>query len=79
MRISQQNHLEFLALAESDSVNGLNTALPSRMFPISTLTGAYPVVGLFGEKYVALSPTDASKLTKLVVDSKDKFTVTRRK
>ena len=57
-------------------VNGLKYSTTIKNVPYKyTNWGAYPVVGLFGEKYVALSPTDASKLTKLVVDSKDKFTV----
>ena len=71
---------------ESLSVSGINgRVIPENGLKYSTTIknvpykytnwGAYPVVGLFGEKYVALSPTDASKIAKLAVDSKDKFTV----
>ena len=57
-------------------VNGLKYSTTIKNVPYKyTNWGTYPVVGLFGEKYAALSPTDASKLAKLVVDSKDKFTV----
>jgi S-layer protein (TIGR01567 family) len=71
---------------ESLSVSGISgRVIPEKGLKYSTTIknvpykntnwGTYPVVGLFGEKYVALSPNDASKLAKLVVDSKDKFTV----
>ncbi len=35
----------------------------------------YPVLGFFAEKYVPLKSNDASKLAKLVLDSKDKYTL----
>jgi len=57
-------------------VNGLKYSTTIKNVPYKhTNWGAYPVVGLFGEKYAALSPNDAGKLAKLVADSNDKFTV----
>lgn len=35
----------------------------------------YPVIGLFGELYVPLKPTDASKLAKLILDSNENNTL----
>ncbi len=35
----------------------------------------YPVIYLFGEKYVPLKPTDASKLANLVLDSNETYTI----
>jgi S-layer protein (TIGR01567 family) len=37
--------------------------------------GTYPVIGFFAEQYVPLKSNDASKLAKLVIDSKDKYTL----
>ena len=37
--------------------------------------GTYPVIGFFGDKYIPLKLTDASKLVKLVLDSDDKYTI----
>ncbi|MDW7731846.1 MAG: S-layer protein domain-containing protein, partial [Methanolobus sp.] len=36
---------------------------------------SYPVLGLFAEKYVATSDTDAGDLVKLLLDSDDKYTL----
>jgi S-layer protein (TIGR01567 family) len=41
----------------------------------SWATQTYPVLGFFAEKYVPLKSNDASKLAKLVLDSKDKYTL----
>jgi S-layer protein (TIGR01567 family) len=42
----------------------------------SSPTGyTYPVLGLFGEKYVSLSDTDSGELVKLLVDSSDNHTL----
>ena len=57
-------------------VNGLKYSTTIKNIPYQyTNWGSYPVVGFFGEKYVALSPNDASKFSKLVMDSKDKVNV----
>ena len=46
------------------------------MFLISTRTGVHILLSAYlVNNYVGSSPTDASKLAKLAVDSKDKFTV----
>jgi hypothetical protein len=37
--------------------------------------GNYSVLGFFADKYVPLKSNDASKLAKLVLDSKDKYTL----
>ena len=37
--------------------------------------GTYPMLGFFGESYVSLKPTDASKLAKLIIDSDDMHTL----
>ena len=41
----------------------------------SWANATYPVLGFFAEKYVPLKPTQADKLAKLVIDSKDKYTL----
>jgi S-layer protein (TIGR01567 family) len=41
----------------------------------SWANATYPVLGFFAEKYVPLKSNDASKLAKLVIDSKDKYTL----
>ena len=35
----------------------------------------YPVIGFFGEEYIPLNPNKADKLSKLVLDSDDKYTI----
>ena len=37
--------------------------------------GSYNVIGFFADKYIPLNSNDASKLAKLVLDSKDKYTL----
>ncbi|WP_321429478.1 S-layer protein domain-containing protein [uncultured Methanolobus sp.] len=41
----------------------------------SSFNDTYPVLGLFGEKYVSLSDRDASELVQLLVDSSDGHTL----
>jgi S-layer protein (TIGR01567 family) len=41
----------------------------------SWANATYPVLGFFAEKYVPLKPTQADKLAKLILDSKDKYTL----
>jgi len=35
----------------------------------------YPVIGFFGEQYIPINPNRADKLSKLVLDSDDKYTI----
>ncbi len=71
---------------ESLSVSGISgRVIPEKGLTYSTTVknvayqynnwGTYPVLGFFGEKYIALNPNDSSKLAKLVVDTRDRFTV----
>ena len=41
----------------------------------SWANATYPVIGFFAQKYVPLKPLQADKLAKLVMDSKDKYTL----
>jgi S-layer protein (TIGR01567 family) len=57
--------------------NGLkySTTIKSVDYKSDDFTGTYPVLGFFAEEYVPLKASSASKLAKLVMDSKDKYTV----
>ena len=71
---------------ESLSISGINgRSIPMNGLKYSTSItkvgykykdanwGTYPVIGFFGEKYVPLKENNASKVAKLILDSKDKY------
>ncbi len=79
-------NLKYGVSTENLNVSGIN----GRVIPINGLVyttrinnvyykftnwGTYPVLGFFGEEYIPIKPNNASKLSKLVLDSKDKYTL----